>query len=201
MQIVDVKLSDLKPYKRNAKTHPAEQVEHIANSLREFGWKQPIVIDKDNVIVCGHGRLLAAKSLGWETAPCVYADDLTDEQIRAFRLADNKTAESDWDFDFLNIELDDITDIDMSQFGFDLGDDEEEDPGQEPDSDFDDIDKMETHYGVPYQGNKSRIADIIIHILPEGERLVDLFGGGVLSRIAQCYQINGTPFCITTLTR
>ena len=128
MQIVDVKLSDLKPYKRNAKTHPAEQVEHIANSLREFGWKQPIVIDKDNVIVCGHGRLLAAKSLGWETAPCVYADDLTDEQIKAFRLSDNKTAESDWDFDFLNIELDDILDIDMSQFGFDLGDEDEPEP-------------------------------------------------------------------------
>ena len=122
MQIVDVKLSDLKPYKRNAKTHPAEQVEHIANSLREFGWKQPIVIDKDNVIVCGHGRLLAAKSLGWETAPCVYADDLTEEQIKAFRLADNKTNESEWDFDFLNIELDDITDIDMTAFGFDIFD-------------------------------------------------------------------------------
>lgn len=120
MQIIDVKLSDLKPYKRNAKTHPEKQVEHIANSLREFGWKQPIVIDKDNVIVCGHGRLLAAKSLGWDTAPCVYADDLTDEQIKAFRLADNKTAESDWDFDFLNVELEDITDIDMSQFGFDI---------------------------------------------------------------------------------
>lgn len=128
MQIQEIELSELKPYEKNAKKHPAEQVEHIANSLREFGWKQPIVIDRDNVIIAGHGRLLAALSLGWITAPCIYADDLTEDQIKAFRLADNKTAESDWDFDFLNIELDDITDIDMAQFGFDLGIDEEPEP-------------------------------------------------------------------------
>ena len=197
MQIIDVKLSDLKPYSKNAKKHPDKQVEHIANSLREFGWKQPIVIDKDNVIVCGHGRLLAAKKLGYKTAPCVYADDLTDEQVKAFRLADNKTAESDWDFDFLTVELDGICDIDMTQFGFDLGEDEPE-PEEDPDTEYDDIDKMETHYGVPYQGNKSRIADIIIHVLPEGERLVDLFGGGVLLRIVRCFPTNGTRFYITT---
>lgn len=197
MNITEVRLSELKPYSKNAKKHPDDQVKRIANSLNEFGWKQPIVIDKDNVIICGHGRLLAAKLLGWETAPCVYADDLTDEQIKAFRLADNKTNESEWDYDFLNVELDDILDIDMSQFGFDFIKDVKEDPSEEPEEDFSDIDKMETHYGVPYQGNKSRIADIIIHILPAGKRLVDLFGGGARSHIAQCYPKSGDRIYIT----
>ena len=127
MQITEINVNDIKPYAKNAKKHPAEQVEHIANSIREFGFRQPLVIDKDNVLVIGHGRLAAAKRLGYDTVPCVMADDLTDDQIKALRLADNKTNESDWDFDFLDIELDDI-DIDMSQFGFDLGDDADETP-------------------------------------------------------------------------
>ena len=130
MQIQEIELSELKPYEKNAKKHPAEQVEHIANSLREFGWKQPIVIDRDNVIIAGHGRLLAALSLGWITAPCIYADDLTEDQIKAFRLADNKTAESDWDFDLLMPELDDI-DLDMTLFGFDFSDEENADDDAE----------------------------------------------------------------------
>lgn len=184
MQITEINVNDIKPYAKNAKKHPAEQVEHIANSIREFGFRQPLVIDKDNVLVIGHGRLAAAKRLGYDTVPCVMADDLTDDQIKALRLADNKTNESDWDFDFLDIELDDI-DIDMSQFGFDLGDDDEI-AAEDPDEDeYDDIEKLESHYGVPYQGNKSRIADIIISILPAGERLVDLFGGGC--DYALCY--------------
>jgi site-specific DNA-methyltransferase (adenine-specific) len=128
MQIVEININDIKPYAKNAKKHPTEQIGRIANSLREFGFRQPLVIDKNNVLVIGHGRLAAAKRLGYDTVPCLYADDLTDDQIKALRLADNKTNESDWDFDFLNIELDDITDIDMSQFGFDLGDDDVEPP-------------------------------------------------------------------------
>jgi site-specific DNA-methyltransferase (adenine-specific) len=128
MQIVEININDIKPYAKNAKKHPDEQIGRIANSLREFGFRQPLVIDKNNVLVIGHGRLAAAKRLGYDTVPCLYADDLTDDQIKALRLADNKTNESDWDFDFLNIELDDITDIDMSQFGFDLGDDDVEPP-------------------------------------------------------------------------
>lgn len=129
MEITDVKIKELKPYEKNAKKHPKEQVEHIANSLRDFGWKQPVVIDKDNVIICGHGRVLAAKQLGMETAPCVYADDLTEEQIKAFRLADNKTAESDWDLDILSMELSDI-DIDMSLYGFDIFDEEDDEDAE-----------------------------------------------------------------------
>lgn len=128
MQIIEINVNDIQPYAKNAKKHPDEQIGRIANSIREFGFRQPLVIDKDNVLVIGHGRLAAAKRLGYDTVPCVMADDLTDDQIKALRLADNKTNESDWDFDFLNIELDDITDIDMSQFGFDLGDDADETP-------------------------------------------------------------------------
>jgi 16S rRNA G966 N2-methylase RsmD len=120
MKIDEINVNDIKPYEKNAKKHPEEQIKRISNSIKAFGFKQPLVIDKDNVLVIGHGRLEAAKRLGFDTVPCVRADDLTEDQIKALRLADNKTNESDWDFDFLNIELDDITDIDMSQFGFDL---------------------------------------------------------------------------------
>lgn len=124
LKIEYLSVGSLKPYEKNAKRHPADQVDHIANSIREFGFRQPLVIDKDNVIVIGHGRLLAAKKLGLDTVPCVRADDLTDEQIKALRLADNKTNESEWDFDLLGGELDDIFDIDMSEFGFILEEDD-----------------------------------------------------------------------------
>ena len=120
MNIQQISINDLKPYPHNAKKHPSEQVEHIANSIREFGFQQPIVVDKDNVVVIGHGRLLAAKKLNMDSVPCVRADDLTDEQIKALRLADNKTNESPWDFSLLDSELESITDIDMSEFNFNL---------------------------------------------------------------------------------
>ena len=110
----------LTPYENNAKQHPDEQVEHIANSIREFGFRQPIVVDADNVVVIGHGRLMAAKKLGLETVPVVRADDLTEAQVKALRLADNKTNESEWDFSALESELDDLADeFDMTAFGFD----------------------------------------------------------------------------------
>lgn len=129
MEIIYLKPGELTPYAKNAKKHPADQVEHIANSIREFGFRQPIVIDADNVVVIGHGRLLAAKKLGLDTVPCVRADDLTDAQINALRLADNKTNESEWDMELLGKELSELfNDIDMRQFGFDdiFPDDEDE---------------------------------------------------------------------------
>lgn len=119
MDIIMVPVSNLKPYERNAKNHPDDQIEHIANSIREFGFRQPIVIDRDNVVVIGHGRLLAAKKLGYDEVPCTIADDLTDQQIKALRLADNKTNESGWDFTQLEAELSDLElDFDMGEFGF-----------------------------------------------------------------------------------
>lgn len=120
MKIVYLPPGDLVPYEHNAKRHPPEQVEHIANSIREFGFRQPIVVDADNVVVIGHGRLLAAKKLGLDAVPVVRADDLTETQIKALRLADNKTNESEWDFGLLDAELVDLAlDFDMSDFGFD----------------------------------------------------------------------------------
>ena len=101
-----------------------EAVEYVANSIEKFGFKVPIVVDTNNVIVAGHTRYMASKKLGLETAPCIVADDLTEEQIKAFRLADNKVSEiATWDDELLAIELIDIVDIDMSDFGFvDLSD-------------------------------------------------------------------------------
>lgn len=112
---------DLIPYEMNAKTHPADQVKHIANSIKNFGWTQPIVVDENNVVVIGHGRLMAAKELMLDKVPVVRRDDLTESQINACRLADNKTNESQWDFSKLEEELAalDIAGMDMEQFGFD----------------------------------------------------------------------------------
>ena len=197
IKIVEKKIEELTPYARNPRKND-KAVDKVAASIREFGFKVPIVIDKAGVVAAGHTRLKAALKLGMDTVPCIIADDLTEEQIKAFRLADNKTGEfSDWDFELLTDELQDINDIDMSEFGFDTSNIPEiNDPDESPE-DFEDIEKFEKHYGVPYQGNKSRIADIIISLLPEGKRLVDLFGGVVQSHIAPCYRISGRSFCIT----
>ena len=204
MEIIYLNPKDLKPYENNAKKHPKDQVKHIANSIKQFGFKQPIVIDKDNVVIIGHGRLKASIELNLKQVPCVIADDLTEEQIKALRLADNKTNESEWDNLLLDLELNDIDTIDMSDFGFDILQDEEE--TEEDEEELEDVDKLETHYGVPYQGNKSRIADIIINILPKGKRLVDLFGGGgaithcaLLSDKWEYYLYNDINPLITTL--
>ena len=110
------------PYAKNAKQHPQKQIDHIANSIKRFGWQQPIVVDKDNVVIIGHGRLLAAKQLLLESVPVVQADDLSPEDVKALRLADNKLNESEWLGGLLDQELAElaIEGLDMSQFGFDL---------------------------------------------------------------------------------
>lgn len=119
MQIIDKKISELIPYENNPRNND-DAVDAVANSIKAFGFKVPVVIDKDNVIVAGHTRLKAAKKLKLKTVPCVIADDLDENQIKAFRLADNKTGElALWDFDGLVDELADICNIDMSDFGFD----------------------------------------------------------------------------------
>ena len=115
-----MRVDDIVPYEKNAKKHDDRQVTQIANSLKRFGWQQPIVIDKDNVVVIGHGRLMAAKRLGMAEVPVTMADKLSKKEIKALRLADNKLNESPWDDDLLNLDLDDIgLDIDMADFGFD----------------------------------------------------------------------------------
>lgn len=128
MNITNIPLKNLKPYENNPRKND-DAVKYVAESIKEFGFKVPIVIDKNNVIVAGHTRYKAAKKLKMSEVPCIIADDLTDEQIKAFRLADNKVAEkAEWDFDLLNAELDDIIDLDMELFGFEdaLQDDAEE---------------------------------------------------------------------------
>ena len=179
IQIEYVGIDSIKPYRNNARKHQTEDLQAIVESIKEFGFKDPIGV-WNNEIVEGHGRLMAAKDLGMKEVPIIRLDDLTDEQRRAYALAHNKTAElSSWYEEILDAELMDIAEIDMSLFGFDVDMFDEPKPEEnEPDIDFSDIEKLEKHYGVPYQGNKSRIADIIVSILPIGQRLVDLFGGG-----------------------
>lgn len=126
MEIINIDINKLKPYKNNPRKND-EAVEYVANSIKEFGFKVPIIVDKDYEIIAGHTRLKAAKQLGLKEVPIIIADDLTEEQVKAFRLADNKASEiAEWDFDLLNNELSNILDIDMSNFGFDVFEEEEE---------------------------------------------------------------------------
>ena len=119
MNITEKKITDIKPYENNPRNNQ-EAVEYVANSIKEFGFKVPIVVDKDGVIVAGHTRYEAAKVLGLDKVPVVIADDLTDKQIKAFRIADNKTAEkASWDYQKLTEEIADIElDFDLKDFGF-----------------------------------------------------------------------------------
>jgi site-specific DNA-methyltransferase (adenine-specific) len=120
LNIVYKQIKELKPYKKNAKKHSKEQVEQIANSIKEFGFTQPVIIDKHNSVVAGHGRILGAKKAGLKQVPTVCLEDLTEEQIKAYRLVDNKLNESEWDYSLLDEELENLTeDIDMDLFGFD----------------------------------------------------------------------------------
>lgn len=126
MEIVNKKLSELKPYQYNPRKND-KAVELVANSIKEFGFKVPIIIDKEGTIIAGHTRYKASKKLGLEEVPCIIADDLTEEQIKAFRIADNKVGEvAEWDDDLLKIELDGILNIDMTDFGFKIVEDEPE---------------------------------------------------------------------------
>ena len=126
MEIVELELSKLKPYENNAKTHPKEQVQLIANSIKEFGFRTPVLIDEDFTIIQGHGRRLASIELGLKSIPCVIADNLSKEQVKMLRLADNKVAESEWELELLDIELLDLSEnFNIGDFGFDFGDDED----------------------------------------------------------------------------
>lgn len=119
MNVVEIEVEKLIPYANNPRNN-SDAVDYVAASIREFGFKQPVVVDKDLTIAAGHTRVLAAKKLGLETVPCVVADDLTPAQIKAFRLADNKVSEfSGWDFEKLDLELEDLDELDMQEFGFD----------------------------------------------------------------------------------
>lgn len=118
MNIVYINIDEIKPYEKNPRKND-QAVDAVANSIKEFGFKVPIVIDQDGTIVAGHTRYKAAKKLKMESVPCIIADDLTPEQVKAYRLADNKVGESsEWDMGLLDQELDGIFDLDMRNFGF-----------------------------------------------------------------------------------
>ena len=120
IEIISKAVSELIPYEKNPRKISDEAVNAVAESIQEFGFKNPILIDKDNVIIAGHTRRLASLKLGLERVPCVVVDDLTPQQIKALRLADNKTNElADWDIGELDLELADLLDMDMGRFGFD----------------------------------------------------------------------------------
>lgn len=123
MEVLQRPIREITPYENNPRNNDSA-VDAVAASIREFGWQQPIVVDKDGVIIAGHTRYKAARKLGLAEVPVVVADKLTEEQIKAYRLADNKSGElADWDFSALEKELAGIAEIDMSQFGFDSLDD------------------------------------------------------------------------------
>lgn len=119
MEIRSVKIKEIKPYDRNAKKHDDTQINNVAESIRQFGFVQPIVIDSNDVIVIGHCRFEAAKRLKYAEVPCIMVDDLTPEQVDALRIVDNKTNESPWDIDLLTEELQDL-DLSMFDFAWDL---------------------------------------------------------------------------------
>lgn len=118
LKIVMKNVDDLVPYKKNPRIND-NAVDYVANSIKEFGFKVPIIIDKNNVIVAGHTRLKASKKLGLKEVPCIVANDLTDKQIKALRIADNKTGEiATWDTDILGDELKLLDDYNFEDFGF-----------------------------------------------------------------------------------
>lgn len=150
LKIEYISLDNIKTYENNAKLHPAEQIEQIKKSIQEFGFNDPIAIDENNVIIEGHGRYIACKELGINEVPIIRLNELDEEHKRAYMLVHNKlTMNSDFDIDTLNFELEEIS-LDMSEFGFDIPILEEDEEPTEEDL-FEDIEKLDKHYGVPYQ--------------------------------------------------
>ena len=150
MQIIQKKLADIVPYANNTKKHDETQIKNVAESIKKYGWVQPIVIDNDGTIVIGHCRALAAERLGIEEVPCVVVSDLTEDEINALRIVDNKTNESPWDFDLLSAEL---PEIDLSDFEFDFGIEDEKEKteiaeDETPEVEFSEILGEENNYLV-----------------------------------------------------
>ena len=148
MEIVEISVSDIKPYKNNAKKHSKKQVKRISRSIEEFGMCDPIAVWGDeNIIIEGHGRLEALKLLGYETVPIIRLDHLTDEQRKAYTLAHNKVAESEWDYELLDAEINEIEGFDFEDFGFEFDyDTEEEQPKKKKNERL----RTDAAYNLPY---------------------------------------------------
>ena len=158
LNIVYRNIKELKPYKKNAKKHPKEQVERIANSIKEFGFfeHRAVAIDREDNVIEGHGRILAAKKAGLTQVPTICLDDMTEEQIKAWRLIENKTAESSYDEEMISKEIEELlqSDIDMEAFGFSVDILEDETVEVEPDVPFTEILNEENNYIVLKFNNK-----------------------------------------------
>ena len=155
MKIIEKFVKELIPYEKNPRKNDSA-VDMVAKSIKQFGFKEPIVIDSHNVIVCGHTRLKAAKKLNLEKIPCVIADDLTPEQIKAFRLIDNKTAElATWDYDLLEGELSgiNIPDFSMQDFQFEIKTFSPEDAGEKFNN-FEEVAKKRKIINCPHCGEE-----------------------------------------------
>ncbi len=177
LKLVMRRLQDLHPYEKNPRKNDAS-VDFVANSIKKFGFKVPIIIDKNGVIVCGHTRYKAAEKIQLTEVPCICADDLTDKQIEAFRLADNKVGESsEWDEDLLADALASLSDFDMTDFGFDaLGDTEALDSLEEPDEDFEVPQETTVKEGDLYKLGEHRL---MCGDSSSSEDFRALMGGGV----------------------
>ncbi len=167
-----IAISDIKPYEKNAKTHPKKQVELLAENITRFGFTTPCLVDKDNNLIAGHGRLEAVKTLGWTDVPCVRMENLTEDEVKALRLADNKLAEmSEWDMALVTDELKELDDelLDLTGFDKDLiiepdeADDEVPDVPEEPQSKLGDLYELGNHRVLC--GDSTKIEDV--------ERLMD----------------------------
>lgn len=163
MNVVYKKLREITPYDKNAKKHDKTQIANVAESIKQYGFVQPIVIDRDGVIVIGHYRALAAKKLGMKEVPCVCVDDLTPEQVNALRLVDNKSNESDWDFDLLKDEL---PELDLSDFDFDF------DFGLEADGEDYSPDEFGDEFSLP-DGDKPEICQMTFTLHQQQKELIE----------------------------
>lgn len=157
MQVKTVSIDQIKPYENNPRNND-DAVDAVANSIKEFGWQQPIVVDNGGVIIAGHTRYKAAKQLKLKEVPIVVADNLTEEQVNAYRLADNKSGElATWDDDELQEELDKILDIDMTDFGFDLETELEDDEVIDDDYEEEVPEEPKSKLGQVYQLGRHRL--------------------------------------------
>lgn len=146
-KLIYLTLDEIKPYENNPRFND-DAVEKVAESIKQFGFRSPIIVDKDYVIICGHTRYKASIRLGLESVPVIVASDLTPEQVKAYRLADNKTAEfAEWDDDLLSKELSEILEINMADFGFEELNLDEDVEAKEDDYDFDKEVELKVHRG------------------------------------------------------
>lgn len=167
MEIKEIKIAELKPYKDNAKKHPKKQIDLLKANITKFGFTTPVLIDKNNSVIAGHGRLLAMKELGKESVPCVMMGDLTDEEVKALRLADNRIAEmGEWDMDLVIAELKglEVPLLELTGFSNDLiitpdeADDEAPALPEEPQSKLGDLYELGSHRVLC--GDSTKLEDV-----------------------------------------